>query len=197
MKLMETEVLPCRGLSPAVFPSVSHTHHDHFSLESPGQYKPPLFPIGSRQCLCAATQQRLPSRPRGRGGVSLTSVCPGGDALGSCPVGNLSRVHPQNKAPLETPHKTWRQYLISSASRLLFFCVLLIVQIIGALSRKLRQYEKQQRCRKESCSLSDHPEAATVVILAYFCPEFFPHTFFSLSFSVFPLPISLPCLSST
>ena len=44
------------------------------------------------------------------------------------------------------------------------------------------------RCKKESHSLSDHPEAATVVILAYFCPEFFPHIF-SLSLSL-PTPLS-------
>ena len=137
VKLMETEVLPLSWPLPAVSPSVSRTHCDHFSSESPGQYKLPLFPIGSRWCLCAATQQRLPSRQRGRGGVNLVSVCPGGDALGSpAPWEICSGYIPKTRPPWD-PTKHGDNILLSSASKLLFFCVLLIVRIIGALRRKL------------------------------------------------------------
>ena len=45
--------------------------------------------------------------------------------------------------------------------------------------------------QKEKSLIIRPPEAATVVILAYFCPEFFPHIF---SLSLF-LCLSLPCPS--
>ena len=134
--LMETEILPTVWPLMSASPSVPHTHHDHFSSESPGQYKSPLLPLGRSWGLCVV------QTPGGGKAHAWTHSALGEVPRLPFPMGKSVQGRSPKQGHPEAPQNMETTFIFHQPQGCCFFCIFLIVQIIGAHSRKFRQFEK-------------------------------------------------------